>query len=77
MSDYRSGSLAGLKRLIPDPTWYEDREDYSFSSRMLGLALEARRRGEITTGRLIEIAELVDIDRMAVEEALAAIGRDE
>ncbi len=77
LEDYRSGSLAGLKRLIPDPEWSEEREDYSFTSRMLGLALEARRRGEITTGRLIEIADLVDIDRSAVEEALAAIGRDE
>ena len=73
----RSGSLAGLKRLVREPSWFEDREDFSFSSRLLGLALEARRREEITTGRLIEIAELVDIDRSAVEEALAAIGRDE
>lgn len=45
--------------------------------RMLGLAVEARRRGEITTGRLIEMAELVGIDRSAVEDALAAFGEDE
>jgi Zn-dependent peptidase ImmA (M78 family)/transcriptional regulator with XRE-family HTH domain len=73
----RSGALASLKKLVREPVWFEASEDFSFSSRMLGLALEARRRGEITTGRLIEIAELVNIDRVAVEEALTSIGADE
>lgn len=73
LADLRSGALAGLKKLIPDPSWYEDKEDFCFSSRLLGLALEARRRGDITTGRLVEVAALVDIPRGDVEEALASL----
>ncbi len=73
----RSGALAALKKLLRDRQWFEDSEDYSFSSRMLGLALEARRRGEITSGRLIEIAELVGIDRSAVEDALTTVDADD
>lgn len=72
-----SGALVALKKLLRDRQLLEDSEDYSFASRMLGLALEARRRGEITTGRLIEIAGLVGIDRSTVEEALSTAGTDD
>jgi len=73
LEDLKSGALTSLRKLIPDPGWYEDKEDFSFSSRLLGLALEARRRGAISTGRLVEVANLVDISRDDVEDALASL----
>lgn len=69
----KSGSLSSLVRLIPEPAWEEDGEDFSFSSRLLGLALEAHRREMITTGRLFEIAGLVDVAREDVERALVSL----
>lgn len=69
----KNGSHRGLSALFKPPFLCEGCEGSNFRDRLLGLALEAYRRGSITTGRLIEIAALADMDREHVEEALSGL----
>ena len=59
---------------IPQPDHQALRNQ--FRNRFVGLALEARRREEISRAKLLEVAAMVDVSSESVDQAIADLGLD-
>jgi hypothetical protein len=69
----RNGGVKRFSGVFRSPSICREDQGSSFRDRLMGLALEAFRRGLVTTGRIVEIASLADIGREEVEEAVSSL----